>query len=194
MITPNPRRTILAVIVAVLLMVTGGGSIWLVASSGALSGRDTGPDAPGGAAEGGTVAEAAALFAGEWFRLEQPRDPFAPLITSPAPVTSVTGSSTTGGGSTTTGTGGMTTSTTAGSTTTTTTSDHPTGPRISLLEIRTEAGVWVAVLTVDGVTYTQEVGDTFADGFKVISLSSDSGVFMYGENVFTLVVGQSIVK
>jgi hypothetical protein len=50
------------------------------------------------------------------------------------------------------------------------------------------------VVSVDEVTYTVGVGDTFAGDFKVISLDSDSGVFMYGDNVFTLSVGQSIIK
>ena len=186
MAASSTRRTLMAVVVAVLLLVTGGGSFWLVASSGALSGDSS--DGPGGGESSGTVAQAAAvLFAGAWFKLEQPRDPFAPLITTPAPVTSSAGSSTTGMGSTTSSTAG-------GSTTTTTVSDHPTGTRVALLEIRTEGGAKVAVLTVDGVTYTVGVGDTFADGFKVISLGNDSGVFMYGTKVFTLVVGQSIIK
>jgi hypothetical protein len=65
---------------------------------------------------------------------------------------------------------------------------------VSLLEIRDESGVKKAVLTVDGVTYTVGVGDTFAVDFKVISLAADSGVFMYKDLVFTLAVGQSIIK
>jgi len=50
------------------------------------------------------------------------------------------------------------------------------------------------VLTVDGQTYTVRVGDTFAEDFKVISLGISSGVFMYRDSVFTLAVGQSIIK
>jgi hypothetical protein len=70
----------------------------------------------------------------------------------------------------------------------------PTGKRVSLLEIRDEGGVKKAVLTVDGQTYTVGVGDTFATDFKVISLAASSGVFMYRDSVFTLAVGQSIIK
>ena len=77
---------------------------------------------------------------------------------------------------------------------TTTTQATPDTKRITLLEIRDDDGVYTAVVSVDDVTYTVGVGDTFAEDFKVISLDSDSGVFMYGDNVFTLSVGQSIIK
>jgi hypothetical protein len=63
-----------------------------------------------------------------------------------------------------------------------------------LLEVRDEAGGRVAVIEVDGQTYTVGVGDTFAVSFKVVSLSENGGVFTYGDSAFTLAVGQSIVK
>ena len=47
---------------------------------------------------------------------------------------------------------------------------------------------------MDGVTYDVGVDDTFADTFRVVSLDTDSGVFMNGDNVFTLNVGQQILK
>ena len=65
---------------------------------------------------------------------------------------------------------------------------------MTLLEIRDESGVRRAVLTVDGQTYTVGVGSTFATDFKVVSLGTSSGVFMYRDSVFTLAVGQSIIK
>ncbi|HUU61434.1 MAG TPA: hypothetical protein VMX37_03515, partial [Acidimicrobiia bacterium] len=109
--------------------------------------------------------------------------------------TTVTGeTTTTGGGGTTTTGGGGTTTTTGGGSTTTTSPDTPAGTRVTLLEIREEGGVREAVLTVDGVTFTVAVGETFADDFKVISLGTSSGVFMYRDSVFTLAVGQSIIK
>ncbi len=88
---------------------------------------------------------------------------------------------------------GATTTTVPGATTTTQ-GNVPDTKRITLLEITVDDGVYTAVVSVDDVTYTVGVGDTFAGDFKVISLDSDSGVFMYGDNVFTLSVGQSIVK
>ena len=199
------RRTLVAILVAVLLVGTAGASVWLMASSGVLSlsgdgGLPGAPESEGGAPGGGVTIPAAGGF-----RVAAPRDPFAPLITTPTSTT-VPGESTTttgSGGSTTTTGGGSTTSTTGGSgsttttsagSTTTTTSDTPTGKRVSLLEIRDESGVKKAVLTVDGQTYTVGVGDTFATDFKVISLGASSGVFMYRDSVFTLAVGQSIIK
>jgi hypothetical protein len=196
------RRTFVAVLVAVLLVGTAGASVWLMASSGVLSlGGDR--QLPGAPESGGQNAGGATIPAAGGFRVAQPRDPFAPLITSPSSTTTPDGSTTTGGdsttttggGSTTTTTGGgSTTTTTSGGSTTTTTSDTPTGKRVSLLEIRDEGGVKKAVLTVDGQTYTVGVGDTFATDFKVISLATSSGVFMYRDSVFTLAVGQSIIK
>jgi hypothetical protein len=197
------RRTLVAVMVAMLLVGTAGASVWLMASSGVLSfGGDQGlPGAPG---PGATVpgGEAAAIAAAGGFRVSPPRDPFAPLITAPTDTTAAGETTTTGGGTTTTTGGGTTTttggsgttSTTAGGSTTTTSPDTPAGKRVTLLEIRDEGGVREAVLTVDGVTFTVEVGDTFADDFKVISLGTNSGVFMYRDSVFTLAVGQSIIK
>lgn len=205
------RRTFVAVLVAVLLVGTAGVSVWLMASSGVLSLGGDGklPGAPGSGAVGPDGAGATIPAAGG-FRVAQPRDPFVPLITSPTSTT-VPGDSTTttggdgttttaGDGSTTSTTSGgsttssSTTSTTAGGSTTSTTGDAPTGKRVSLLEIRDQGGVKQAVLTVDGQTYTVGVGDTFATDFKVISLSTSSGVFMYRDSVFTLAVGQSIIK
>jgi hypothetical protein len=197
------RRTLVAVLVAVLLVGTAGASVWLMASSGVLSlgGDQQLPGAPENSEQntGGVTIPAAGGF-----RVAQPRDPFSPLITSPTSTTVPDGSSTTGAGSTTTTGGGSTTSTTgggsttttttSGGSTTTTTSDTPTGKRVSLLEIRDQSGVKTAVLTVDGQTYTVGVGDTFATDFKVISLAASSGVFMYRDSVFTLAVGQSIIK
>jgi hypothetical protein len=197
------RRTLVAVLVAVLLVGTAGASVWLMASSGVLSlgGDQQLPGAPDGEGQspGGVTIPAAGGF-----RVAQPRDPFSPLITSPTSTTLPDGSSTTGAGSTTSTTGGgsttsttgggSTTTTTSGGSTTTTTSDTPTGKRVSLLEIRDQSGVKTAVLTVDGQTYTVGVGDTFATDFKVISLAASSGVFMYRDSVFTLAVGQSIIK
>lgn len=191
------RRTFVAVLVAMLLVGTAGTSIWLMASSGVLSfgGDQQLPGAPGPGATA-PVGEAALAAAGG-FRVSPPRDPFVPLVTVPTssvPETTPTtggGTTTTGGGTTTTD--GGTTSTTGG-TTTTTSPDTPAGKRVTLLEIREEGGVREAVLTVDGQTYTVGVGDTFAEDFKVISLGTSSGVFMYRDSVFTLAVGQSIIK
>jgi hypothetical protein len=194
--------------VSVLLVATAITSLWLMASAGVFSDGDARlANAPGGA-----PAEQAAFVAeGGRAQAYQPRDPFQPLVTAPettagtptsegeagSSTTSADGSTTTSGSGSTTSTtagSGSTTSTTAGSTTSTTAGDQPSTTRIALLEVREEQGVRKAVVTVDGVTYTVGVGDEFADDLKVVSLSATSGVFQIDTRVFTLAVGQSILK
>lgn len=200
MVRGTVRRTLVAVLVAVLLVGTAGASVWLMASSGVLSlgGDDQLPNAPESGGDPG--GSGATVPAAGGFRVAQPRDPFAPLVTSPTTTTvpgestTTSGGPTTTGGSTTSTSGGGSTTSTSGGSTTSTTGVNPTGKRVSLLEIRDQSGVKTAVLTVDGQTYTVGVGDTFATDFKVISLSASSGVFMYRDSVFTLAVGQSIIK
>jgi hypothetical protein len=197
----DARRAVLAALISVLLVATAVTSLWLMASAGVFSGGDPRlANAPGAAAE-------PAAFVAEGGRAQayQPRDPFQPLVTA-APTTAGTstsegeaGSTTStaagGGSSTTTGGSATTTSTTGGgSTTTTTAGDQPSTTRIALLEVREQQGVRTAVVTVDGVTYTVGVGDEFAEDLKVISLSATSGVFQIDTRVFTLAVGQSILK
>ena len=50
------------------------------------------------------------------------------------------------------------------------------------------------MVEVDGIAYTVKVGDTFATTFKVVSLTTNGGVFTYGDSAFSLAVGQSILK
>lgn len=71
---------------------------------------------------------------------------------------------------------------------------EPGGTTILLVEIREVGGVLRATVTVDGTSYDVGVGDTFADVYKVVSLDSDSGVFLFGDSAFTLSEGQSILK
>ena len=183
------RRTLISVLVSLVLVITAGASVWLMASAGVFTGADQGlPSAPvvpgagplvGGSGSGESPAVA----------LGQPRDPFTPLITAPP------GSETTvAGGSTTTVAGGSTTTVAGGSTTTTTAGDSPDGIRVKLLEIRNTGSGRLAILEVDGETYSVLVGETFATDFKVVSLTANGGVFTYKGNAFTLAVGQSILK
>ena len=135
--------------------------------------------------------------------MSPPRDPFEPLVdtttTQPGDGSTTTVSD---GGSTTstTGPGGSTSSTTStttgpgGSTTSTTLDNTPNGTRIVLLEINDVAGVREATVTVDGEVFTVRVGDTFSSDLKVVSLSDDGGVFQFGNNVFSLAIGQAILK
>lgn len=191
------KRTLVSVVVALALVATAVVSTWLMASAGVF----TATERPLPSAPETSVTTVAAEAAGESmalssaFQVSQPRDPFKPLVVAPAEDTTTT---TLGDGTTTTtvGDGSTTTTTQAGSTATTTTTvgDDPDGIRVALLEVRTENGARVAVVEVDGETYTVGVGDTFATSFKVVSLTDTGGVFTYGDSAFTLSVGQSILK
>ena len=185
------KRTMVSVLVSSLLVGTAVTSVWLMASAGVFTGGESAlPAAPAGDGSVAGAAPGEPIPGSPGFLLGQPRDPFEPLVTSPGG----DGTTTTGaGGTTTTGAGGTTT-TGAGGATTTTIGDDPDRIRVVLLEVRDETGGRVAVVEVDGVTYTVGVGDTFADDFKVVSLTSNGGVFTYGDSAFTLAVGQSILK
>lgn len=199
------RRTMASVLVGVVLVATAIASMWLMASAGVFTGAEQpipgAPERPVAAVEEST-ASTAALSAG--FQAAQPRNPFDPLIDEGGDATTTTlddESTTTttagdGDGSTTTTTtgDGSTTTTVAGSTTTTTIDDDPDSLRVVLAEVREENGALVAVVEVEGETYTVGVGDTFADSFKVVSLTETGGVFTFGDSAFTLAVGQSILK
>jgi hypothetical protein len=190
------KRTLVSVLVSLLLVGTAAASVWLLASAGVFTGGE--PALPSASLNPGTVAAAPGgpLNPSTDYQVAQPRDPFEPLIVPDSTTTVPDGDTTssTSGGATTTTTPGATTSSSTGGTTSTTTGDQPQGKRVTLLEVRQEAGGRVAVIEVDGQTYTVGVGETFADDFKVVSLSDNGGVFTYGDSAFTLAVGQSIVK
>ena len=182
------RRTFAAVVVGVLFVGTAFASVWLMASAGVFTGGESAlPQAPAVGAVTDDVA-LGPINVTENFQIAQPRDPFEPLVTAPGG-----GDTTVPDEGTTTTTGGGGTTTTAGGATTTV-DDDPDGVRVVLLEVRDEDGVLVAVVEVDGETFTVGVGDTFADTFKVVSLTDNGGVFTFGDNAFTLAVGQSILK
>ncbi len=191
----SATRSLTASVVAILLVATAVVSVWLIATSGVFAAAGPGLDGPLPAAPG-TIAPLAAADDGlgltSAFQVAPPRDPFRPLIES---TTTTTGATTTTTGGTTTTTGDGTTTTTAGDGATTTTEGfEPETRRVVLLEIRDEDGTRKAVVTVDGETYIVAVGETFAENFKVVSLSENNGVFLFGDSAFTLAVGQAILK
>jgi len=188
------RRSLTATALAFLLVAVGVFSIWLVTGSGVFASaapRLGGPLPAAGSTAAGSGA-AAGLPLASSVQVAQPRDPFAPLTSEPPQTTSTLPGQTT---TTATTQPGETTTTAVGESTTTTTEGFvPEGTRVVLLEIRDEGGVDKAVITVDGETYVVGVGETFAESFKVVSLSESSGVFLYGDSAFTLAIGQAILK
>ena len=105
-------------------------------------------------------------------QFSQPRDPFRPLITEDSEADAGNGNGDT----------------------TTPPENQTDGVSVTLQEIRDVSGTLRATVIVDGVTYDVGVGDTFADTFVVVSLDTDSGVFLNGDNAFTLSVDQQILK
>ncbi len=171
-------RPVAATVVAVLMLVAATALGWMVITSGVLSAApaSAGITAPPSRAAPvqvtATVAPAAVVSGG--FQVSQPRDPFRPLITEDSPIAGQPGT----GGTTGTGTGGFT----------------PAGTTITLQEIRDGTIGLRATVIVNGVSYDVGPGETFATSYKVISLSSTKGVFMFGDSAFELTVGQQILK
>lgn len=176
------RRTLLAVAMSLILVATAVASVWLMASAGVFRPSEARLD-PAPSSGIAAAAPGSPLVAADAHQVSQPRDPFRPLILPP-PTTAPTDTTQPG----------VTTTTVPGQTTTTAPSDSPDGIRVTLHEVRMEGGVRVAVISVDDVSYTVGVGETFATDFKVVSLSDNGGVFTFGDSAFTLAVGQSILK
>jgi len=200
------RRTALAVLISVTLVATAIASLWLMASAGVFTAEGA-PLAGAPTVEPGKAAAPVTFPPGGRVQVSQLRDPFELLVSVPlvsdgfsTPAGGDGSSTTAGDGTTTTAVDGSSSTTSAGGSTTTagatttTEGDDPVGTRIALLEIRDEQGVKRAVVTVDGQTHTVGVGDEFADDLKVVSLSDTSGVFQLDDRVFSLAVGQSILK
>ena len=115
----------------------------------------------------------AAILIVDSAQISQPRDPFRPLVTADSPVFGTPGVGGTPGGPG----DGFTPTTT-----------------IALVEIRDVGGVLRATVTVNGDSFDVGVGETFAGSYRVVSLTEDMGVFMFGDNAFQLNVGQQILK
>jgi len=120
----------------------------------------------------------------ETFEVFEGKDPFRALV--------VTGG-TTGGGTTTGGT------TTGGTTSGTTTGGPSSGgtngsQHVTLVAISGSGSSRTATVDVDSTEYTVKAGDTFAGNYRVKSLTSSCGTFVFGDETFTLCVGQEVLK
>jgi hypothetical protein len=167
------NRYFVALTGSLLLIAAGVFAGWLMISSGVLasvSDASQGPSRPLVATADGLGQEAPPVnvVAGS-FQLSQPRDPFRPLVGDG----SRGGLPGVGGGD-----GGT---------------FNPSNT-ITLQAITTVNGVLQATVVVNGTSYQVGVGDTFAGSYKVVSLTTDKGVFMFGDTAFELAVGQQILK
>lgn len=110
----------------------------------------------------------------EGFEIYENKDPFQPL-TGPGSTTRTVTTTTT---ETETGAGGTTS-------TTTTTSQA----QVRLVSI--SGGT--ATINVDGVDHANlKAGDTFATAYKLISIGTGSVTILYGDNQYTLYLGETI--
>ena len=171
--------TLYAGFVASVFIVTAAVAAWLVIGSGLLT---AGSSALGRPVKdpvtvvGAPVETEESVQVTDALQLSQPRDPFRPLITPDSPVVLIPGV----GGIP--GTGGEDGSFVPGSTS------------VTLVEIREVDGELRATIVVNGVTYDVAEGDTFAGSYKVIELTEDSAIIMFGDTAFELKVGQQILK
>jgi len=65
---------------------------------------------------------------------------------------------------------------------------------VALLDIFTADGERMATVEVDGQEFTVVEGDVFADNFRVIELTKRCGTFVFGDERFTLCIGQEVRK
>jgi hypothetical protein len=158
---------------------------------------------PGGS--GGESAAPGEAPPPETFEVFSTKNPFTPVVSTggfpePIPPDEEDPFSTT---TTTFPTGGSTTSTSFpssfGSTTTTLpTSTEPRTPQqVEMLELFTDTnGEVVAQVRVDSVVYKVGEGDVFATSYQVVSLSlaEQCGEFLFGDDRFTLCVGEELLK
>ena len=106
------------------------------------------------------------------------RDPLKPLVTV-VPVTPAVGAA--GAGST---------SVPAAGGTTTQTGTTP----VALQKVYKQGGKTYAQLTVSGAVYAPTVGQTFAQSFQLLSVSSGLATLVQGDEQFTLKVGQVVLR
>ncbi|MFA5889361.1 MAG: hypothetical protein WDA27_00160 [Actinomycetota bacterium] len=66
--------------------------------------------------------------------------------------------------------------------------------RVTLLDIFSDHDELVATVRVADAEYSVAAGETFADNFKLLSLTSRCGTFVFGDERFTLCIGQEARK
>ena len=140
----------------------------------------------------------------ETFTVFAPKDPFKPLLTSSDTATGATGTGDTGTGTAGTGDNGTGDNGTGdnGTGTDNGTGDGGTGDdgssvgghRVKLIDVFTDKNKERASVQVDGTVYTVDVGETFADSFKLLSTSGNCASLLFGDDQFSLCEGQEILK
>jgi hypothetical protein len=68
------------------------------------------------------------------------------------------------------------------------------GQRVTLVDISGSGSGRTATVEVNSTEYQVQEGDTFAGSYRVKNLTSDCGTFVFGDESFTLCVGQEVLK
>jgi hypothetical protein len=66
--------------------------------------------------------------------------------------------------------------------------------RVTLIDISGSGSSRTATVEVDSTEYTVKEGDTFAGSYRVKDLTANCGTFVFGDETFTLCVGQEVLK
>jgi len=69
-----------------------------------------------------------------------------------------------------------------------------TSKLVLLVDIFEQDGVLMAVVDVGGEQFTVVEGDTFDDNFQLLDLTRRCGSFSFGDEAFTLCIGQEVRK
>lgn len=72
--------------------------------------------------------------------------------------------------------------------------DGTQAQRVTLVDIYTADGERFATVDVDGREYTVSEGETFAGSYRLLDLRRRCGDFVYGDERFTLCIGQEVQK
>jgi len=115
------------------------------------------------------------------------KNPFEPVIivtpTTAGPGSTTPTTPTTGGG------GGATTTTAVPS------NEPAAGTSVALLDVFQQAdGTPMAKVQVGSTVYTVGVGDVFATSYRVVSLNTPCGQFLFGDAPFRLCEGEEVIK
>ena len=66
--------------------------------------------------------------------------------------------------------------------------------RVTLIDISGSGANRTATVEVNSTEYQVQEGDTFAESYRVKDLTSTCGTFVFGDEQFTLCVGQEVLK
>ena len=66
--------------------------------------------------------------------------------------------------------------------------------RVTLIDISGSGANRTATVEVDSTQYTVKAGETFAGSYRVKSLTTSCGTFVFGDETFTLCAGQEVLK